>query len=149
LASPRVGSVINRNGGRSVLAASSALLGIGLICLGLARDVWSYMAAWLVMGIGMGAGLYDAAFATLGRIYGRDAREAISALTLIAGFSSTICWPLSSYLLDHFGWPSTCFFYAAVQFLVSFPIHLLALPAKSAVVTQPRPSPNASRFRHS
>jgi hypothetical protein len=41
--SPRVGSVINRKGGRSVLAASSVLLGVGLTCLGSARDFWSYM----------------------------------------------------------------------------------------------------------
>jgi len=87
------------------------------------------MAAWLVMGTGMGAGLYDAAFATLGRTYGRDAREAITALTLVAGFSSTICWPLSSFLLDHLGWRGTCYFYATVQLLFSLPLHLLVLPS--------------------
>jgi predicted MFS family arabinose efflux permease len=99
------------------------------------------------MGIGMGAGLYDAAFATLGRIYGRDARAVISALTLVAGFSSTICWPLSSYLLEHFGWRSTCFFYAAVQLLASLPIHCFMLPAHPTAVTQPVPRSSASAVR--
>ncbi len=145
LVSPRVGSVINERGGRPVLAASSVLLGLGLTCLGLARGPWTYIAAWLVAGAGMGAGLYDAAFATLGRIYGRDARDAISALTLVAGFSSTICWPLSSYLLDHIGWQNTCFFYAVVQLTFSLPLHLLVLPSSPAAAKQPHAVPAGSR----
>ena len=51
--------------------------------------------AWLLLGLGMGLGLYDAAFAALGRIYGDSARKAITGITLIAGFASTVGWPLS------------------------------------------------------
>jgi hypothetical protein len=47
----------------------------------------------------MGAGLTDAAFSTRGNIYGDNARSAITSLTLFAGFASTICWPLSAFLL--------------------------------------------------
>jgi MFS family permease len=129
IVSPRVGLAINRRGGRPLLALSSVVLGCGLIVLGSAQALVGYISAWLVMGVGMGAGLYDAAFATLGRLYGREARSAISALTLIAGFSSTICWPLSAFLLDQFGWRTTCFCYAALQIVVALPIHLWALPS--------------------
>jgi hypothetical protein len=135
-----VGRGIQRYGGRPVLAASSLLLAAGLAGIGLATSLPAYLAAWLVVGVGMGAGLYDAAFATLGRLYGRSARSTIVTLTLFGGFASTACWPLSAFLLDHVGWRNTCFIYAAVQLLFSFPLHMIAIPA-------PAPLPVADSHR--
>jgi len=128
LASPAIGRMIDRKGGRPVLAASSLLLGLGLALLGSSQHLAIYVAAWLVLGVGMGGGLYDAAFATLGRAYGGEARSAIVSLTLFGGFASTVCWPLSAWLLDAFGWRGVCFVYAAVQLGFSLPVHLLAMP---------------------
>ena len=128
LCSPMVGRAIERTGGRPVLASSSALLGTGLVALGLAPNLPAYLAAWLVIGVAMGAGLYDAAFATLGRLYGANARAAITNLTLLGGFASTVCWPLSAVFVQNFGWRGTCFIYAGLQFLVALPIHLRLLP---------------------
>jgi len=79
----------------------------------------------------MGAGLYDAAFATLGRIYGDGARQAITLLTLIAGFASTICWPVTAWLAATVGWRGTCLAYAALQLAVALPLHAFALPRRS------------------
>src|SRR5437763_6820278 len=104
LVSPRVGRAVERTGGRPVLALSSALLAVGLAGIGLAPSLPAYLAAWAVVGLGMGAGLYDAAFATLGRLYGREARGAITKLTLLGGFASTVCWPLSAFLVGALGW---------------------------------------------
>jgi hypothetical protein len=81
----------------------------------------------------MGSGLTDAAFSTLGNIYGESARSAITSLTLFAGFASTICWPLSAYFVEHLGWRGTCFAYAAIQIGIAFPMLLLALPNRSLV----------------
>ena len=67
LVSPGVGRAVERTGGRPDLALSSVLLGLGLVGLALAPHLAAYLAAWVVIGCGMGAGLYDAAFATLGR----------------------------------------------------------------------------------
>ncbi|WP_207768183.1 MFS transporter, partial [Methylobacterium frigidaeris] len=69
-----------------------------------------------------------AAFATLGRLYGADARPAITALTLWGGFSSTLCWPLSAFLLAHLGWRGTCLTYAALQLGVCLPLILGLIP---------------------
>jgi hypothetical protein len=77
--------------------------------------------------LGWGAGLYDAAFATLGQIYRDKARGPITTLTLFGGFSSTICWPLSGLLVESTGWRAACFFYAGLQLVVSLPIYLLLL----------------------
>ena len=75
LVSPLVGRTIQRCGGRAVLALSSILLALGLVGIGLAQNLIIYLAAWIVIGLGMGAGLYDAAFATLGQIYRDKARS--------------------------------------------------------------------------
>ena len=85
----------------------------------------------------MGAGLYDAAFAALGRIYGASARRAISTLTLYGGFASTICWPLSAALVERLGWRGACFAYAAIQVFVSMPLLLAVLPRGTAAVPAP------------
>jgi predicted MFS family arabinose efflux permease len=137
--SPHVGRAIGRHGGRPVLAAACLLQASGLVLLGVATSMPVYIAAWLVLGLAMGAGLYDAAFATLGRLYGVDARKAITTLTLWGGFASTVCWPLSAYLADHVGWRATCFIYAATQLLVCLPLVLGVLPA------MPRSTARASR----
>jgi predicted MFS family arabinose efflux permease len=128
LVSPFVGRTIQRCGGRSVLALSSILLALGLVGIGFAQNLIIYLAAWIVIGLGMGAGLYDAAFATLGQIYRDKARSPITTLTLFGGFSSTICWPLSGLLVSSVGWRSACFFYAGLQLVVSLPIYFLLLP---------------------
>ena len=51
-----------------------------------------------MFGVGMAMGLYDPAFATLTGLYGRAARGPITGITLIAGFASTVGWPLSAFL---------------------------------------------------
>lgn len=128
LVSPFLGERISHGHGRLVLASSSLLLAVGLTLLGLSTSLVVYLAAWAVMGMGMGAGLYDAAFATLGTLFGKDARRAITALTLFGGFASTVCWPLSAFLLEHFGWRGVCFAYASIQLGISLPLHALLLP---------------------
>jgi Major Facilitator Superfamily len=132
--SPRVGRAISKSGGRRPLAISAVLLAAGLVLLGSSQSIAWYLAAWLLLGTGMGSGLTDAAFSTLGSIYGDGARSPITSLTLFAGFASTICWPLSAYLVDHLGWRGACFIYAAIQIGVALPILLLALPRGSFVL---------------
>jgi hypothetical protein len=128
LVSPRVGSMIERHGGRWVLAFSAAAIGIGQIGLAVAPNLVTYIVAWLVIGAGMGAGLYDAAFATLGRLYGREARSAITTLTLFGGFASTVCWPLSAFMVSEIGWRGACLVYAAIQLAIALPLYLLVIP---------------------
>jgi MFS transporter len=128
LISPRVGRTIEQRGGRPVLATSSILLALGLSSLALSHGLPIYLTSWFVIGIGMGSGLYDAAFATLGRTYGDKSRQAITALTLFGGFASTVGWPLSAYLVGLVGWRGTCWVYAALQLAFALPIYLFILP---------------------
>ncbi|WP_343878813.1 MFS transporter, partial [Cupriavidus pauculus] len=83
---PSAGRMIDRTGGRSVLVATSLIFALGLAGLGSAQGVIGLFVAWLILGVGMGAGLYEAAFATLVALYGNRSRGAITGITLIAGF---------------------------------------------------------------
>jgi MFS family permease len=129
--SPYVGAAIDRDGGRNVLAFSACSIAAGLLTLGAAPNLLVYVLGWLIAGLGMGAGLYDAAFATLGRLYGQEGRSAITMLTLFGGFASTICWPISAFLLSAFGWRGTCLTYAAIQLVVALPLYLFLLPGSA------------------
>jgi hypothetical protein len=140
LISPQVGRVIDKHGGRPVLLASSLCYAAGLTGIGLAPVLPVYLAAWAVLGLGMGTGLYDAVFAALGRMYGSAARQPITNLTLFGGFASTICWPLSAFMIEHVGWRSACFIYAAIHLCVSLPLQM-------AVVRRPAAAASADTAR--
>ena len=135
LLGPRIGRQIDLVGGRNVLSLSNLVLAAGLVLLGFATSIPLLVAAWLVLGIGMGAGLYDAAFAALGRIYGHAARGSITGITLIAGFASTVGWPLTAWGLHTIGWRETCFAWAAAQILIGLPINWWMLPPVAGAKT--------------
>jgi hypothetical protein len=92
--------------------------------------------AWALIGLAMGGGLYDAAFATLVRLQGQDARLAITGITLMAGFASTVGWPLSAWLEVQHGWRQACLVWAGLHLLVGLPLN--------ALVPAARPSPGPS-----
>jgi predicted MFS family arabinose efflux permease len=128
---PKVGRTIDAWGGNGVLAASNLLFAAGLSLLCIAQSLPMFAAAWVVMAIGMGLGLYDSAFATLGRLYGTDARGAITGITLIAGFASTIGWPLTAWGASTIGWRETCLAWAAVHLFIALPMNFYLLPKPS------------------
>ena len=143
LLGPRIGRQIDLFGGRSVLSMSNVTLAAGLALLGATYSIPVLVVAWLLLGVGMGFGLYDAAFAALGRIYGDNARRSITGITLLAGFASTVGWPLTAWGLETIGWRHTCFAWAAAHILIGLPINLLMLPAvkgaKAAAAAAPKP----------
>lgn len=140
---PRVGHAIDQYGGRGVLLASNGVFILGLSMLALATGPVMLFAAWLVLGLGMAMGLYDAGFATLARLYGQEARSAITGITLIAGFASTVGWPLSGLMLAEFGWRGACWGWALIHLLLAVPLNLLLPRAEmraAAVAAPPKPA---------
>jgi len=131
LVSPRVGHLVERHGGRPVLAASAILLAIGLLIQGLAPNIGVFVLAWLVIGFAMGAGLYDPAFSTLTRLYGDQARSAITSLTLWGGFASTVCWPLTAFLVERVGWRGASLAYVGIMVLIVLPMYWFGLPREA------------------
>jgi predicted MFS family arabinose efflux permease len=132
---PRVGRTVDAIGGREVLAASNVIIAAGLAVLAFAHSQAVLWLAWLILGLGMGIGLYDTAFAALGRIYGAEARSAITGITLIAGFASTVGWPLTAWGAAELGWRDTCLAWSIAHLVLGLPLNFFLLPKPADVVT--------------
>ncbi|ODT55470.1 MAG: hypothetical protein ABS59_03500 [Methylobacterium sp. SCN 67-24] len=133
---PWGGAVIDRRGGRGVLIGSNLIFAAGLVCLAMAQEAILLWTGWLAMGLGMGIGLYEAAFAALAGIYGREARSPITGITLIAGFASTIGWPLSALMEAQIGWRGACLGWAGLHLFLALPLNCL-LPSGHIAVSAP------------
>lgn len=126
---PWAGRRIDLLGGRGVLMASNLVFAAGLALMAASPHVGLLFIAWVLIGLGMGMGLYESAFANLAGIYGRRARSPITGITLIAGFASTFAWPLSGLLEAQFGWRVACLTWAGIHLFVALPLNALLPPA--------------------
>jgi len=144
VAAAPIGALVDRHGGRFVMAAGSLASAIGLAWLSQCTSTASYFGAWTVIGLAMSLTLYDAAFATINRKIAVGAPRAISALTLFAGFASSIFWPLTMALASRVGWRDTYLAYASLQLAVCLPLHL----ALGRDAPHPKLAPDAPRDSH-
>jgi len=146
---PAIGRHIDARGGRTVLVASAVVLPAGLVLLAAAQGPVSLAFAWIVLGVGMALGLYDTAFAALAAMYGHGARTPITGITLMAGFASTIGWPLSAWLDHAIGWRGACVTWAVVHLVVTLPCYLVAVPRRPrSDADEGRAAPEASPAPH-
>ena len=122
-----VGRAIDAWGGRIVMSAGTVVISAGLLALSEARTPWTWLAAWALVGLGMRASLYDAAFAALVQVTPTRGRMAISYLTLFGAFASSIFWVIGHYLNDAVGWRQTLVVFALVNLVVCLPLHWLGL----------------------
>ncbi|MFC3674477.1 MFS transporter [Ferrovibrio xuzhouensis] len=141
---PAVGRRIDRFGGRGILMVSSLVFATGLGLLGWSPNLPVFIAGWLIIGLGMGMGLYEAAFAALTAIYGTGARNSITGITLLAGFASTVCWPISAFVDAEMGWRATCYVWAVAHLVLALPIYVLMIPKELGEHTRPEASAAAT-----
>ena len=145
LVGPTAGRLIDTHGGRDVLAASNLVFAAGLALLAWAAGPVTLTLAWAVLGVGMGFGLYEAAFAAVTGLYGREARNAITGITLFAGFASTVGWPTSAFMIDALGWRGACMTWAVLHLVVALPLNRFLVakaPAPAPTTTQADAAPD-------
>lgn len=101
---PWVGRLIDR--GRAPLGMPLGAVGAlaGLAALTQIQTLWQFYAVWAWLGLMMGMTLYDATFSVVTRARGAQARAAITAITLAAGFASTLAYPLTAAVTQIGGW---------------------------------------------
>ncbi len=128
LAAPFAGGLIDRHGTRAMMSLGSVLAAASLFALSQARGPVSFYAAMVALEIVSTLVLYDAAFTALTQAHGPGARRAISKLTLIGGFASTLFWPLTTALLAAYDWRTIYQIYALGYLMICLPLHALLLP---------------------
>lgn len=129
---PLAGARIDAIGGQGLLMLSNLIFALGLGVLASSTGAVTLFLGWALVGVGMGTGLYEAAFAMLARIYGAEARGPITGITLIAGFASTVGWPLSGLMLASWGWREACLGWALIHLGLALPLNAL-LPSAQAI----------------
>jgi MFS family permease len=149
LLGPVAGRAVDRRGGRDVLTLSNLVFAAGLLLLAAASGLVSLAVAWGMLGVGMALGLYDQAFATLAGLYRQRARGAITGITLIAGFASTVGWPVTTLLTQQIGWRGACIGWALLHLAIGLPLNRLALPPTPPPepAADPREAPTGAQIR--
>src|SRR6478752_1681901 len=133
LCAPWLAKFFTRYGARKVMMAGTVWAVPGFVLLFFAREPILYFAGFIVLGMACSATLSTGAYIMLNEIAGRQARNAIGALMLVTGLSSSIFWPTTSFLSAHLGWRGTCLVYAAMLILVSLPLYAFGAPRRKIV----------------
>ncbi len=147
LAAPRAGLLMDRVGAPRLMVAGSLLAALALVVVGTAPSFGIWATGVLAIELVAVAVLYDAAFAALVTLRGEGARRAITRLTLIAGFASTIFWPLTSVLAEELGWRGTVLAYALLNATLGAGLHLVLArmrPAPAPLPGAPAPLPDGT-----
>jgi hypothetical protein len=124
LAAPWLGRTMDRHGAPRLMALGSLLAALLVAGLAIAPSLAVFAVLVVALEVVAVLVLYDAAFATLALLGAERARRAITHLTLLAGFASTMFWPLTGWLGEEIGWRATYAAYAALHLLVALPLHL-------------------------
>jgi len=128
LSAPKIGAWIEHEGGRRPLALGSVLMGLGLLILSATQGVFMWYLGWTVIGFGMALGLFNAAFAAIGRLFGHASKKMIIRITLISGFA-TLLWPITTSLIQTVGWKTMLVYYSIPYFIVWAPLYFFTIPA--------------------
>ena len=144
LCGPLAGKMVDRVGGRPILILSNIVFAAGFCLLGFAQDIILLLTAYAVLGLAMAAGLFEVAFASIVRLFGKNSRNAITGVSLIAGFASVAGWTLSVYVQTRYGWRGVCWFWAGMHLLVALPLNA-RIPAAAGPSATDKPKPAESK----
>lgn len=127
LAAPFVGRWLDRRGPRALMTAGSILGVLLIVAWSRVDSLLGYYLIWAGLGLAMSATLYESAFATITTWFERDRARAMLAVTVAAGFASTIFLPLSGWLVDALGWRDALTVLAVILAVLTIPPHILLL----------------------
>lgn len=130
LAGIRVGRILDRHGPRTVMTLGGVVGVLALMLVAWSPSLWAFYGAWFVAGFAQAAIFYPPAFAVITRWYGNRRVRPLLALTLVAGFSSTIFAPLTAFLVEHLGWRASYLVLAGILAAVTVPLHAIFLNAR-------------------
>lgn len=121
-----VGRHLDRHGGRTLMSAGSITASVLVVAWSQVHTVWQLYVVWVGIGIASAAVLYEAAFAVVVTWFGAEGRaQALLAVTIVAGFASSIFLPTAGFLSADLGWRDAVLVLAAVHAILTVPFHLL------------------------
>jgi hypothetical protein len=143
VSAPIIGRLIDRFGARPVLTFGSILAAAALAGLSMVQNGWQFAAVTLAAEFVSIAVQYDAGFAALAQRHGQEARSQITLVTLVAGFASTVFWPLIQWLLTMMTWREVYLVLAGLNLVLALPVHALWPSYRQAPVASARAEADA------
>ena len=123
-----IGRTIDRIGGRLVMTLGSVGAAVLMAALSQVQSAAALYLVWIGLGAVMAATLYEPAFVVVAQVFRTGYRRALTVLTLFGGLASTVFWPLTTLLIEHFGWRGAVLWLAAINLALCVPLHLALLP---------------------
>ncbi len=127
-----LGRRVDRHGARGIMTAGSILTTLLLVAWSRVESLTALYAVWALFGVASAAVLYEPAFAIVATWFRRDRGHALTLLTFIAGFASVIFVPLTTVLVERFGWRDALLWLAGVYAVLTVAPHALVLRRRPA-----------------
>lgn len=125
------GRWLDRHGGRTLMTAGSILGVAAVIAWSQVTHLWQLYVVFAAIGFAATASLYEAAFPVVIAVTDPARRDqALLAVTIVAGFASSIFFPLTGWLLAHHDWRTTLLILAGLLAATAIPGHLWAVPSR-------------------
>lgn len=153
LVAPISGRWADRFGAARLMTWGSVAAAAALALCAWAPERLGFIAGLVAIEVTSAFVLYATAFAALAQVSAGGAQRSITHLTLIAGFASTVFWPLTSALHEQLSWREVYLIYAALNLVVCFPVHFWLVRTtrrRTAVATDSKagPAPVAAAGSH-
>lgn len=140
-----IGRWLDRHGGRSLMTTGSILGTVAIAAWSQVHNLAQLYVVFAAIGLASAMVLYEAAFAVIVRTADADRRpSALLAITIVAGFASSIFLPLTGALTEHLGWRGALLALAALHGAITIPLHALVVPGRLSART---PKPPAASGR--
>jgi MFS family permease len=127
LAAVPVGRWLDRHGGRGLMTLGSVAAVLLVLAWSRVHSVAGLYVVFAGIGLVSAAVLYEPAFAIVVRWFAADRARALLAVTVVAGFASTIFLPLSDALIAAVGWRTALVVLAGLLAVTTVLPHALVL----------------------
>ncbi|MGW3610438.1 MULTISPECIES: MFS transporter [unclassified Micromonospora] len=145
-----VGRWLDHRGGRELMTIGSIAATALLVAWSQVQTIGQLYAVMIGIGVTGAMVLYEPAFAVIIAWFTPDRRAtALLAVTIVAGFASTIFMPLTGLLAAHLGWRDALLVLAVIHGLVTVPLHAFTIrrPRSTATTAPGDPAPSADAQR--
>ena len=116
------GRIIDSGHSQKLMTFSVIIGALLLSLLPMVTMLWQFYLVWLLIGCCLAGCLYDPCFSYITRTFQADAKNSIIMITLIAGFASTISYPLCTLITDLYDWKTTIYLLTVILCFIAGPL---------------------------
>ncbi|NUW34576.1 MFS transporter [Nonomuraea sp. SMC257] len=151
LCAPLVGRRLDHHGGRALMSAGSVLATLAVLGWSQVTSLPQLYGVFVAIGAASAMVLYEPAFAVVVSWFDGDERgraNALLALTVVAGFASSVFLPLAGLLTEEYGWRRALLALAGLYGGTAIPLHALVLRGRPRTAAAPvEPTQRAALVR--